>query len=248
MIYLTGSTNYRDEPALIAAGIGLIIQPANSYSKWVGRYPYWAADNGCFKPETYIGDDAWLEWLDRLSREGCLFVVIPDVARRPDGQLGGDPVATWSKFRMLAPLVREMGFPVALAAQNGIESMPNLREQLEACDCLFIGGSDEWKVSDESASVVRLARSLGKWCHMGRVNSRKRMAQARLMGCQSGDGTFVKYRIRKKAEDREGDIDKRGASEIGGWITFLGDNKPLPFEVFEAPSLPVHLKAHIASQ
>src|SRR5690606_4057045 len=112
MKYLTGVTNDRDEPALIRHGVGLLIQPGNSYHLRVGRYPYWAADNGCFNPDTYIGDDAWLDWLDRLPRERCLFVVMPDVARRPDGSLGGDPVATWEKFKELAPVARDMGFPV----------------------------------------------------------------------------------------------------------------------------------------
>jgi hypothetical protein len=242
LMYLSGVTSDKEEPAMIRAGIGLMIQPGNSYHRRVDRYPAWAADNGCFNPDTYIGDDAWLEWLDRLPRDGCLFVVIPDVSRRPDGSLGGDPVATWAKFEELAPVVREMGFPVALAAQDGIEDMPNLWEQLDACDCLFIAGSTAWKVGPEAERVGLMARALGKWVHGGRVNSLRRMKAMRY--CLSFDGTFLKYRRRRRAGEPEGARDERGPAEIATWTTWL-DSNPALWD-FEAPSLPVH-RAHVTS-
>jgi hypothetical protein len=240
VIYLSGVTSDRYEPDLIARGVGLMIQPGNSYHLRVDRYPYWAADNGCFQPATYIGDDAWLDWLDRLPRERCLFAVVPDVARRPDGSLGGDPVATWAKFEELAPIVQAMGFPAALAAQDGIEDMPNLREQLDACDVLFLAGSTEWKLGPQAEWIAHLARAMGKWVHMGRVNSLKRMKRAREMGCNSADGTFIKYRRRKRAGE---DIapEARGTDEIGGWLLWLDANPPLFTD--EMPSLPVHRAA-----
>lgn len=244
MIYLSGVTNDRDEPVMIERGIGLMIQPGNSYHLRVDRYAYWAADNGCFNPDTYVGDDAWLDWLDRLPREGCLFVVVPDVARRPDGSLGGDPVATWDKFVELAPLVRGMGFPVALAAQDGVENMPNLREQLEACDCLFVAGSDDWKVGPDAERVGRMARALGKWVHGGRVNSLKRMKLMRY--CNSADGTFLKYRKRRRSGEDEAARDLRGTGEIAGWVDWLRRNPSL-FPCPEVPSLPVHRAAHVAA-
>lgn len=241
MRYLTGVTNDRDETELIRHGIGLMIQPGNSYHRRVGRYPFWAADNGCFQPKTYIGDDAWLLWLEGLPRERCLFAVIPDVSRRPDGSLGGDPVATWDKFCELAPLVRDMGFPVALAAQDGMEEMSNLSEQLDACDVLFLAGSTEWKVGPAAERIAHQARSMGKWVHMGRVNSLKRMERARQMGCNSADGTFLKYRRRKRAGEHEDARRGRGANEVGGWLLWLDNNQPL--FTHESPSLPVHRAA-----
>lgn len=246
-MYLTGATNDKDEPALVARGVGLMVQPGNSYHLRIDRYPYWAADNGCFQPKTYIGDDAWLDWLDQRPRERCLFAVIPDVARRPDGSLGGDPVATWAKFCQLAPVVREMGFPVALAAQDGIEAMGNLAEQIEACDCLFLAGSTDLKVSDKAAHVARLARNAGKWVHMGRVNSIKRMEIARAMGCNSADGTFVKYRRRTRAGEADNAREARGACEIGSWLVWLDENPPMPgFVPTEIPSHPTHREAAIS--
>lgn len=238
MKYLTGVTNDRDEAEIIRYGIGLMIQPGNSYHLRVDRYPFYAADNGCFNPDTYKGDDAWLDWLDALPRERCLFAVVPDVARRPDGSLGGDPVATWDKFLALSPIVQAMGFPAALAAQDGIENMPNVNLQLALCDALFLAGSTEWKVGPEAEKLAHLARSMGKWVHMGRVNSLKRMKRAREMGCNSADGTFLKYRRRKNGH---GILDARGAGEIGGWLVWLDANPPLFND--ETPSLPVHKDA-----
>ena len=144
---------------------------------------------------------------------GAFFVVIPDVSRRPDGALGGDPIATWAKFQELALIVREMGFPVGLAAQDGIEHMPNLQEQLDACDCLCI---------------ARMARNAGKWVHMLRANSRRRLELARLTGCQSVDGTYLRFP----------DVN---APKLVGWLNWLDAHPVIPgmFE-FESPSHPNH--------
>jgi hypothetical protein len=190
-MYLTGSSGPAVRRVARRRGIGLIVQPGTGIAQ-IEHYPYWAADNGCFNPDTYIGDDRWLEWVDRLPRAGCLFVVIPDVARRPDGSLGGDPVATWHRFQQLAPKVKALGFPVALAAQDGIEDMANLDDQLAATDCLFIGGSTPWKVNTGIA-VAAMARAAGCWTHMGRVNTaeRYRLACANLI--DSADGTFLGF-------------------------------------------------------
>jgi hypothetical protein len=249
MIYLSGSTNDRDEPQMIAAGIGLIAQPGNGYWRRVDRYHWWAADNGCFTEETYVGDDAWLDWLDRLPRDRCLFAVLPDVARRPDGSLGGDPVATWERFGQLVDIVRDLGFPPALAAQNGIENMANLHEQLDACDALFLAGGPidggiEWKESPAAAHVARLARNQGRWVHMGRVNTRRRLELARAMGCNSADGTFMRWARRRRARDTHStDRDRRGVADLEGWYAYLASRPPLPLDRWETPSLPVHRQA-----
>lgn len=229
MIYLSGCTNNKIEPAMIANGVGLMVQPGTGYVNRIGRYAYWAGDNGAFNPKTYVGDDAFLDWCDKLPRKGCLFIVIPDVSRRPDGSLGGDPVATWAKFQELAPIVRAMGFPVALAAQDGIENMPNLAEQIDACDCLFIAGSTEWKVSLAAERVAKLARNAGKWVHMGRVNSWGRIERAaQAMGCNSADGTYLRF-------------PDTNLPKLVGWLDRLDANPTIPgLHQWESPSHPNH--------
>jgi EAL domain-containing protein (putative c-di-GMP-specific phosphodiesterase class I) len=60
-------------------------------------------------------------------------------------------------------------------------------------DCLFIGGSTEWKLGPAAAELVAIANSLGKWVHMGRVNSERRYRYAEAIGCDSVDGTYLTY-------------------------------------------------------
>ena len=136
----------------------------------------WAMDNGAFShfdPELFV---------DMLYRHrglpGCLFVAVPDVV--------ADAEATRARFDRWAPVVRAYGFPVALVAQDGLtpETTP-----WTALDALFIGGSTEWKLGPEARELVGIARALGKWVHMGRVNSIRRLRYAERIGCQSVDGT-----------------------------------------------------------
>jgi hypothetical protein len=245
VIYLTGVTSDRDEPALVAAGIGLMVQPGNSYHLRVDRYPHFGADNGCFGGKW--DEDTHLAWLDRLPRDRCLFAVAPDVYP--------DAAATLERSAGYFDLIRGMGFPVALVAQDGAE---HLELPWADFDCLFVGGKqtpnpkDEWKLSAAAADLCRRARAHGKWVHMGRVNGGpsdwrtavgSRMERARAMGCHSADGTYVKYRRRVRAGEPEGARDSRGACEIAGWLSWLDANQPLNLSPFEGPSLPVHRSA-----
>lgn len=235
MRYLTGSTNDRDEPALIEAGIGLMMNFGTGYLKRVERYPFWAAD------VVGIGNngdvDTALSKLDGLSRDRCLFVVSPDAY--PDAE------ASLARGLKYAPLIREMGYPVAVVAQDGAERLSWPWDEL---DCLFIGGKKadpswrEWKVSDAAASLVAEARAHGKWVHMGRVSSLARMRRARSMGCHSADGTFLKYR-RRVRDGETNERDARGACELDQWLVWLKANPELPLNVFESPSLPIHKEA-----
>lgn len=237
MIYLSGVTNNRDEPRLIEAGIGLMLNAGNSYHLRVSRYPWWAADIVGINNRGDLGDR--FDWLDRLPRDRCLFAVSPDEY----------PSAERSLARGLehAPLIRDMGFPVAVVAQDGAE---NLTWPWDELNCLFIGGERnlthpwrEWKVSPAAASLAEQARNAGKWVHMGRVNSVARMLRAKEMGCNSCDGTFIKYRRRVKATDYEGARDERGAAEIGHWLVRLDLDNPLFPPTFELPALPIHREA-----
>lgn len=191
MKYLTGASGPAVRRIARRRGIGLIVQPGTGVAQ-IAHYPYWAADNGCFNPDTYIGDARWLEWVARLPRAGCLFVVVPDVARQPDGTLGGDPVATWARFSALAERVRALGFPVALAGQDGLEHMPNLAEQIAAADVLFLGGSTEWKTG-AALDLVPVAHAAGRRVHMGRVNTAERYRLACAALVDSADGTFLAH-------------------------------------------------------
>jgi EAL domain-containing protein (putative c-di-GMP-specific phosphodiesterase class I) len=60
-------------------------------------------------------------------------------------------------------------------------------------DVLFIGGTTDWKLGPEARLLVAHAKELGKFVHMGRVNSLRRFRYAEAIGCDSADGTYVTY-------------------------------------------------------
>ena len=44
-----------------------------------------------------------------------------------------------------------------------------------------------------SGALITEAKARGKWAHMGRVNSLRKLRAAASMGCDSADGTFIAY-------------------------------------------------------
>lgn len=143
----------------------------------------WIADNAVFAGR-YPGDDAYQAWLaDRADyADRCRFVVAPDVV--------ADASATLALSAPMLPRIRALGFPAALVAQDGLE---DLDVPWDAFDCLFIGGSTEWKLGPAARRLTAEAKRRGKWVHMGRVNSRLRLRYAAGIGCDSVDGTYLAF-------------------------------------------------------
>lgn len=183
MIYLSGTHNAALATAAHVLPLGVILTPNVAYKPTTAAaYRWWAADNGCFTQGASFRMERFLAWLDRHERRHCLFVVAPDVPF--------DAKATLETFVDASGAVRGQGFPVALAAQNGLGDLAIPWADLDA---IFIGGDTEWKLSHEAARICWEARARGKWVHMGRVNSRRRLARAVAMGCDSVDGTFLRW-------------------------------------------------------
>lgn len=161
--------------------IGMIATPASGNAVEPGYD--WCADNGVFG-DNYPGDDAYLRWLgDRAEYSAaCSFAVAPDVV--------GDAVATLERSAPMLGRIRDAGYPVALAAQDGMRpsDIPWTR-----VDALFIGGSTEWKLGPDARQLVEAARRHGKWIHMGRVSSDRRLRYAHAIGCHSADGTYLAF-------------------------------------------------------
>jgi hypothetical protein len=196
--YLTGAATKGAEAVAFERGIGLMIQPGNSYHLKVGLYPFWAADNGAFtKSERGFDPERFRALLRRDTLKeyagSCLFVVAPDkLVVLPDGTVVGDARGTLEQFPDWAREIRAAGFPVALVAQNGLESMLD-EVPWALVDALFIGGDTAWKLSDAARVCVTEARRRRKLTHMGRVNSFSRMARAAAMLCDTADGTFLMF-------------------------------------------------------
>lgn len=142
----------------------------------------WAADNGRFSAPQEYSDVGYLDWLARMPVARALFAVAPDVV--------ADAKATLELSAPMLPRIRALGYPAALAAQDGLEAEPIPWGEF---DVLFLGGSTRWKLGEAAAIIVAEAKQRGRWVHMGRVNSRRRMVYAASLGCDSADGTILRF-------------------------------------------------------
>jgi hypothetical protein len=180
MIYLSGAINK-----------ALVRRPDTGYmlTLMIGNKvdfngTLWAADTGCFnQPEKY-DQEKYLRWLrERASySRRCLFATAPDVV--------GDAVATMDKSLPMFPLLRAEGYRAALVAQDGLE---DLDIPWDDFDCLFMGGTTSWKLSETAYQLAVEAENRGKWTHQGRVNSWRRLKAAAVSGYDSADGTYLVF-------------------------------------------------------
>ena len=149
----------------------------------------WAADNDCFQG---LNASAYLRMLDAIhGLPGCKFVVAPDVV--------SDWKATRVRFEEWYDDLVACWQPVAYVIQDGQPSKEVPWRRIEA---LFVGGSSEFKCSDEAHDLVRDAQARGLWTHMGRVNTAQRMTLAKSWGCDSIDGTSVSMYTRRRLPER----------------------------------------------
>src|SRR5262245_3268371 len=164
--------------------LGVMLQPGMGNDPKPLAFVPFALDNGCFAAGDRFDAGDWLEWLASLRRHRarCLFAVAPDVL--------GDAEATLERSAPYLPTIRQLGFPAAFVTQDGCR--PDL-VPWDAIDCLFVGGSTEWKLSEPSYALCAEARRRGKRCHMGRVNSLKRLRACRVSLIGSADGTYVRF-------------------------------------------------------
>jgi hypothetical protein len=185
------------EPQMIAfehPNLGRLVQPRHlpRVADTAARGVPWAADNDCFR---HLDIGAYCAMLGRLQGlEGCLFVTVPDVV--------GDALATARLFERWWQAPARRGLPLALVAQDGLEDLGRwLASAWPRIDALFLGGTTAWKLGEAARGLVAEARRRGRWVHMGRVNSARRIAYAREIGCDSVDGTkWVRWRDAHLAE------------------------------------------------
>ena len=171
MLYLSG---------VIREGLPAMVTPRMGQRPPDGQP--WAADNGRWSAPQNYTDKKYLAWLAKMPRESCLFATAPDVV--------GDAEATLAMSAPLFAPIRAIGYPVALVAQDGLT--PNM-VPWDDIDALFIGGTTDWKLGLEVPPLTDEAKRRGKWVHMGRVNSWRRFDYARSIGCDSADGTYLRF-------------------------------------------------------
>ena len=120
---------------------------------------------------------AYCRFIEKAQGAEIEWMTVPDIV--------GDSKTTSALFKLWQPSLE--GLPLAYVAQDGLEigSVP-----WRSIQCLFIGGSTEWKLSYDAACLVNAsALNEDKHVHMGRVNSDKRLRYAYDLGCHSIDGT-----------------------------------------------------------
>jgi hypothetical protein len=170
--------------AMRAGLLGYIDTPAQGNKRPAGVL--WCADNGAFSDR--FDETRWWRFLQGSAGDAarCVFAVAPDVV--------ADAAATLARSSPWLPRIRDLGYPVAFVAQDGIEELPVPWDDFDA---LFLGGTDGFKLGPVAREVAADAKARGKWVHMGRVNSEKRFRYARAVRCDSVDGTHITFRPRQ---------------------------------------------------
>jgi hypothetical protein len=175
-LYLATASTEEVRDAMRAGHLGQMTTPMSGNRLEPG-VP-WGLDNGCFSGRW--SERVWLRTLERYAHTpDCLFAVVPDAV--------ADAAATDQLWACWAPVVREYGYRPAYVLQNGCERVP------EDAEATFTGGDTAWKLGENARRLVQDAKARGLWCHMGRVNSLRRLRLAVQDGYDSVDGTFLAY-------------------------------------------------------
>lgn len=141
----------------------------------------YALDNGAWtayqKGKPF--DVAAFEWAVDTIGQGADWVVMPDCV--------GDKAET---LRMAEQWHGRLdGMRVLFAVQDGM-TVDEVAHWLGKTWGLFVGGTTEWKLATIHQWGA-LAKEHGKWCHVGRVNTGKRIRLCHAHGVNSIDGTSV---------------------------------------------------------
>lgn len=176
--YASNTRTRRNLFRLREANWRILLTPSNPKKPDGFRF---AIDNGawtCFMQNKAFNDEKFIQLVE-ASGECADFVVLPDVVQ--GGTKSFDLSSLWlHKLRGLHLL-----FPV----QDGM-NVHDVEAMLTThCDVgLFLGGSTEYKLATMPFWGAMAAR-LGRWLHVGRVNTARRIRLCAEAGVTSFDGT-----------------------------------------------------------
>jgi hypothetical protein len=134
-----------------------------------------AIDNGAF---SNFNPNAFRSLLARETKdkEQCRFVAVPDVPM--------SAIRTRETFDYWS--LRIHGWPLAYVCQDGQDTVSIPWNEISA---IFIGGSTEFKMGHCTKAIIKAAKAMEKWIHVGRVNSPGRFEYFDNLGANSIDGT-----------------------------------------------------------
>lgn len=176
--YASRTGTKRNLAALAAHGWRLLVSAEGEHR--TEGFPY-AIDNGAwsaFAQGRPFNEDSF-STLMRSHGADADWVVLPDIVA------GGLPSLEMS-LRWMRRVLEET--PRALLAVQDGMSVADVRPFIGSRVGIFVGGSTAWKL-DTLRSWADLARELGAWCHVGRVNTARRIRLLSITGATSFDGT-----------------------------------------------------------
>lgn len=186
MAYASRTGTARNLAALREAGWGLMVSATGEHrTEGFERY---ALDNGAYtayqqgKPWSAA---AFVALVEKLGA-GADFVAVPDIVA---GGLGSLRLSeAW------LPRLKGVGVPLLIPVQDGMVPA-DVRPLLGPRVGIFVGGSVPWKLATVRAWGA-LARELGVYLHVGKVNTARRIALCASAGADSFDGTSAtKYAV-----------------------------------------------------
>ena len=150
----------------------------------------WALDNGVFG--AWQAGRKWSEeplyrYLDDYAAWEPAWIVCPDSVGNRD-----ETLRLWEEH---SPALRALGLPLAFAVQDSMEKgdVPTN----DGAQVVFCGGSTSWKWRH-----LRMWTQFFPRVHVGRVNSRRLLAQAEDAGAESCAGTgWFRDPVRPRARD-----------------------------------------------
>lgn len=182
MIFYSPPCGEKVRDAMLRGELGMITSWRSNDKNWPEEIDT-IFDNGAFsgawKPEK------WWNWTIEQNRRGVRFVTAPDVYKDDGTPSHDETLDLWSRWGMRLEIA---GYTPAFVCQIG--STP---DNIPDAAVYFLGGTTDWKFSNECAILCEEIKRRGAWLHMGRVNTQKRMRWCVDLGVDSVDGTILKF-------------------------------------------------------
>ena len=178
MIYLSPTTDIPDDYKESYGVMFSAKYPIGGLNDVLESGWQWMMDNNAFSGK--FDTETWLKALLKYIpyRENCLGIPIPDKV--------GDALETLRLFSKYYQVVSDLKYKVAFVTQDGIT--PEITPW-NYFDTLFVGGTNDHKLSNEATIMIAEAKHRGKLVHIGRVNSPSRIKKFWM--ADSVDGTTL---------------------------------------------------------
>ncbi len=167
--------------------LGRLVQPRswNNLEDLANSGMPYGADNDALKGIDPLAIVKMWSALAKVKNDNLKFVTAPDAVEMTEDGPHGDWNGTLWMWKGWKKSLKDLGLPAAIVTQDGasVDTVP-----WDDIAALFIGGSTAWKFSKTSALLIRVAAHRGKWVHVGRVNSMKRLRYLDGLPVDSFDG------------------------------------------------------------